>query len=211
MTTDYQFPKASPSQRDLNDHLKMGIMREINCHLIGKIEEVDLAKNTCSVSCAFKRRMTDGKEYDYPLFIDVPMLIIQGAGAFFFIPPEKGDWCLLEFNDRDLDSWWYSGKVAAPNSPRAHSLSDGIAIVGLRPQSDPIALSDDAATLDLAAYKLRLKNDLQNLKTLVDTFVDTVKNLKPIVSALNTPGTIDPATIAALTLLKTNFGLLLKE
>jgi hypothetical protein len=81
----------------------------------------------------------------------------------------------------------------------------------LRPASDPLALLDEAATMHLAQYKLRVKNDAANLKTLVDTLIDTIKTLKPIVSQLGTPGTIDPATIAALTLLKTNFDLLLKE
>jgi len=35
-----------------------------------------------------------------------------------------------------MDNWHYSGVNTAPGSMRAHSLSDGIALVGIRPRSD---------------------------------------------------------------------------
>lgn len=208
---DLQFPKAAPTTRDLMDRVKYDVAREINCHLIAKIESIDLAKNTIEASSAFKRRMSNGDEIDYPLFIDVPLLVPHAGDAFWFLPPKVGDWCLLEFNDRDIDSWWYAGSVASPNSPRAHSLADGLAIVGIRPSSNPLTLTDDAATLSLAAYQLRLKNDVANLKTLVDSLIDAILGIKPIVATLGVPGVIDPASITLLNSIKVQFGTLLKE
>jgi hypothetical protein len=157
--TDLQFPRASPTTADMLNRVKYDASREVNCHLICKIESINIAKNTITCSSAFKRRMSDDTELDYPVFVDVPLFILSGGGASLFIPPKVGDWCLLCFNDRDIDNWWYSGKVRTPASPRAHSLSDGIAIVGVRPQSDPLALVLDAVTLNAIELPIKIKNN----------------------------------------------------
>ena len=157
--TDLQFPRASPTTADMLNRVKYDVSREVNCHLICKIESINIAKNTITCSSAFKRRMSDDTELEYPVFVDVPLFILSGGGASLFIPPKVGDWCLLCFNDRDIDNWWYSGKVRTPASPRAHSLSDGIAIVGVRPQSDPLALVLDAVTLNAIELPIKIKNN----------------------------------------------------
>jgi hypothetical protein len=157
--TDLQFPRASPTTADMLNRVKYDASREVNCHLICKIESIDIAKNTITCSSAFKRRMSDDTELEYPVFVDVPLFILSGGGASLFIPPKVGDWCLLCFNDRDIDNWWYSGEVRTPASPRAHSLSDGIAIVGVRPQSDPLALVLDAVTLNAIELPINIKNN----------------------------------------------------
>lgn len=156
--TDLQFPRASPSVADMLNRVKYDTSREINCHLICKIESIDAATNTITCSSAFKRRMSDDTELDYPLFVDVPLFIMSGGDSFLFIPPKVGDWCLLCFNDRDLDNWWYSGEVRAPASPRAHSLSDGMALVGFRPQSNPLTIALDAVTLKVIDLPIKIEN-----------------------------------------------------
>lgn len=156
--TDLQFPKAAPNTADMLNRVKYDVSREINCHLICKIESIDAAKNTITCSSAFKRRMSDERELDYPLFVDVPLFVLSGGGAHLFIPPKVGDWCILMFNDRDIDDWWYSGELRAPASPRAHSLSDGMAIVGIRPQSNPLELALDAVMLNALELPITIKN-----------------------------------------------------
>lgn len=221
--TDLQFPKAAPNTADMLNRVKYDVSREINCHLICKIESIDAAKNTITCSSAFKRRMSDERELDYPLFVDVPLFVLSGGGAHLFIPPKVGDWCILMFNDRDIDDWWYSGELRAPASPRAHSLSDGMAIVGIRPQSNPLELALDAVmlnalelpitiknqdceiainagiTLDGKAEKVSVKNSANDLKTIlekvIDDLVTEIKSGAPTVTALNTPGTMAYATI----------------
>jgi hypothetical protein len=199
--TDLQFPRASPTTADMLNRVKYDASREVNCHLICKIESIDIAKNTITCSSAFKRRMSDDTELEYPVFVDVPLFILSGGGASLFIPPKVGDWCLLCFNDRDIDNWWYSGEVRTPASPRAHSLSDGIAIVGLRPQSDPLALVLDAVTLnaielpiniknndceiainagitlDGKAKKLKIKNSSKGIKELLEDVIDLMEEI----------------------------------
>ena len=237
--TDLQFPRASPTTADMLNRVKYDASREVNCHLICKIESIDIAKNTITCSSAFKRRMSDDTELEYPVFVDVPLFILSGGGASLFIPPKVGDWCLLCFNDRDIDNWWYSGEVRTPASPRAHSLSDGIAIVGLRPQSDPLALVLDAVTLnaielpiniknndceiainagitlDGKAKKVAVKNSANNLKAvlekIIDDLVTEVKAGKPTVTAFGTPGIMTYTTIdVTAAALKTEIGTLLE-
>jgi hypothetical protein len=209
------FPKATPSTRDMLDRVKQDCSREMNCHLVCRVESFDDAKNTITASAAMKRRFTDGTEVEFPVFTDVPVLTLSGGGAFLSFPIKAGDWCLLLFNDRDIDSWWYSGQVTYPNSPRHHSLSDGIAFVGLRPASDPFALVTDAVQLHAKAELIRIKNDQKNLKVLVDKLFDLIAAIKPLttIAAFNTPtlGTLDPTTVTNIPLLKAEFAQLLKE
>ena len=237
--TDLQFPRASPTTADMLNRVKYDASREVNCHLICKIESIDIAKNTITCSSAFKRRMSDDTELEYPVFVDVPLFILSGGGASLFIPPKVGDWCLLCFNDRDIDNWWYSGEVRTPASPRAHSLSDGIAIVGVRPQSDPLALVLDAVTLnaielpiniknndceiainagitlDGKAKKVAVKNSANNLKAvlekIIDDLVTEVKDGLPTVTAFGSPGIMTYSTIdVTAAALKTEIGTLLE-
>lgn len=156
--TDLQFPRAAPSVADMLNRVKYDVSREINCHLICKIESIDAATNTITCSSAFKRRLSDDTELAYPLFVDVPLFILSGGDSFLFIPPKVGDWCLLCFNDRDLDNWWYAGEVRTPASPRAHSLSDGMALVGFRPQSNPLTIALDAVTLKVIDLPIKIEN-----------------------------------------------------
>ena len=221
--TDLQFPKAAPNTADMLNRVKYDVSREINCHLICKIESIDAAKNTITCSSAFKRRLSDERELDYPLFVDVPLFVLSGGGAHLFIPPKVGDWCILMFNDRDIDDWWYSGELRAPASPRAHSLSDGMAIVGIRPQSNPLELALDAVMLnalelpitiknqdceiainagimlDGKAKKVSVKNSANDLKTIlekvIDDLVTEIKSGLPTVAAFGTPGTMTYPTI----------------
>lgn len=176
--SDLQFPRASPTTADMLNRVKYDVSREINCHLICKIESIDAAKNTITCSSAFKRRMSDDTELEYPLFVDVPLFIMTGGGAHFLIPPKVGDWCLLCFNDRDIDNWWYSGEVRTPASPRAHSLSDGIALVGVRPQSNPLNIVLDAVTLDALDLPIKFKN--QDCEIAINAGITLNSKAKPM-------------------------------
>ena len=56
-------------------------------------------------------------------------------------PVSEGDQCLLIFSQRSIDNWHKLGGIQDPvedKYPRAHSLSDAIAILGLIPKSEAI-------------------------------------------------------------------------
>lgn len=174
MMDDLQFPKATPSTRDMLDRVKQDCSRELNCHLVCKVESFNKSKNTITASAATKRRYSNGTVVEFPVFSDVPVITLSGGDSFLSFPIKAGDWCLLLFNDRDIDSWWYSGAVTYPNSPRYHSLSDGIALVGLRPASDPLALVDDAVLLNAADKKINIKNDSKTIKAILEAMLDAI-------------------------------------
>jgi hypothetical protein len=47
------------------------------------------------------------------------------------MPIQEGDECLVLFNDRDMDNWYSGSSSSGVATPRLHSFSDGIILVGL--------------------------------------------------------------------------------
>lgn len=76
-----------------------------------------------------------------PLLTDVPILIPNAGGFSLTFPIQQGDECLVAFTDTPLDAWFQSGGTDNnPMSQRRHSLSDGVAIFGVR--STPRGIQD---------------------------------------------------------------------
>ena len=84
----------------------------------------------------------NGETASYPLLVDCPCFILQGGGAFIEMPIQKGDECIILFNDRDIDNW-FNGTTKEPNSNRKHTLSDGIAIVGINNKTKTLELDGE--------------------------------------------------------------------
>lgn len=62
----------------------------------------------------------------------VPVIFPGGGGYSLTFPIAAGDEVLVVFASRCIDAWWQSGGVQGQIEQRAHDLSDGIAIAGLR-------------------------------------------------------------------------------
>lgn len=180
------------TNQDLDDvlmGLKEFIFSNLNCVQIGKVASFDPAKNTAEVEIQFKAQTEDGTLVDYPLLVDVPIFILSGGGAYIDMPVTAGDYCVILFNDRDIDTWWSSGNVKQPNSKRAHSLADGIALVGITPQSKVYALDGEklriqaeGKILQANAEEIHLNGDgerlvtWQDLQTVLSTAEALIKN-----------------------------------
>lgn len=90
-----------------------------------------------------------------PVLVDVPISFPGGGGCILTFPIKPGDECLVVFASRCLDAWWQqgpgtaeaTGDIVPPPYARMHSLSDGIAFVGLR--SSPRELDIDVDTAQL--------------------------------------------------------------
>lgn len=124
-----------PSIKILLDDLRAEIFATINCVQIAKVEKVTPGEQTIEASIQIKRLAADGTSTAYPILVDVPYMVLQGGGAYIDMPIAAGDYCLILFNDRNIDSWWSTANVADPPSKRKHSLSDGFAIVGFNPKT----------------------------------------------------------------------------
>jgi hypothetical protein len=145
---------------DLDDlllELKTEIFSQLNCVQIGKIQSVNLSEQTAEIEIQFKRQVTDDKIVDYPLLVDCPIFVMQGGGSFIEFPIQPGDFCLVLFNDRNIDQWWAKGAKAAPVGQRKHSLSDGFALVGINPKTSALNLSGDKIIIKSDNYPIRLE------------------------------------------------------
>jgi hypothetical protein len=211
----------------LNEHAR-AINLKLNCHAIGQIQDFNSAKQTCTVTLNYQRefvsRNNDGtysaKPVPYPTLINVPIVILSGGNANLTFPIKHGDDCLILFNDRDLDTWLTSATVQPPNTPRLHSLSDGIALVGLKHykksiagyDTDKVVLKNGDTYVGISETHLKIANNLTSLKDILDDLISAL-NTSPLIAVTGSPGgpsPINPAITTKLSALSTKIGNLLE-
>jgi len=223
-----------PDLRALLDNLKAEIFYTLNCHQLGVIESFDPVKQTASIRLSMLR-VIGTEEVAYPLLTDCPVMFPAAGGAYMTFPVVKGDPCLVLFNDRDIDNWFTTGNVVAPNSIRAHSLSDGIAILGIRSLANPPPYTaNDAVVVSYGNSSVKLKTGIGELITIKNQhylgtgtltigsrlhFDNPLADLRGTLDQLcntltawvNTGGsTPNPATIAAIAAVKTKLSYILE-
>lgn len=189
---------SEPTLRDaLNLHTKE-VMMALNCHAIGTIASFDSSKQTVRATINYQKtyfkKQEDGTAQpllvSYPSLIDVPAIVLGGGLVSLKMPISAGDTCLILFNDRDMDDWISSGQVGqGVATPRLHSFSDGIALVGLSSfnnpwtgyQADKAVLGDDVCSLVVGDTEASLYNGT----TAVEVHASKVK-IKNVTTTLNT-------------------------
>ena len=225
-------PITQPDHRALlNGHLAE-VFSSLNCHEVGELVSFDDATQTASVKLMVQRvvfnqpqTVDDGLQQtpmivDYPLLVDVPVFIYSGGTASFRMPFAAGDPCLVLFNDRDIDAWFATGTKLPPNSPRMHSLADGLALVGFRNKANALpsyvstetalvnngariaALNDGTVEITTANASVKLKSD--GTVEIKSTALGSTLNLQAKVGVSNGSGSLLGALDALATLL-TNF------
>ena len=149
MTPENFYPISEPSIANILSRHKIEVSRWINCVQIAQIVSFNKLTNTASVQIVGKREFVDGEILDYPLLTDCPVFILQGGGSWLEMPIAKDDHCIVLFNDRDIDNWYSSSLTfnPTPNTLRAHSLSDGLVLVGINPLMDALLLSGSGVEL----------------------------------------------------------------
>ncbi len=129
-----------PELKDLLDLHKKDIFLGLNCHAIATIQSFDPTQQTASATVNYKKTYFKPNAQgvyratlvDYPQLIDCPVLCLGGGAGSLRFPIAAGDECLVLFNDRDLDVWFQGSSSSAVATPRLHSFSDAIIIVGIR-------------------------------------------------------------------------------
>lgn len=176
--------------------LEEKILFEINCVAIGKIDKVHYGEQTVEALIVYKHVVRTGEIKDYPLLLDVPFFVLQGGISYLEMPITQGDYCILLFNDRNFSTWWDSEDEKEPESLRKHSLSDGIALVGINPKTK---------VFDIDGEKTRLHTD-KKLVLDADGSVSLLSNKTELVEIGNSVallGKIWNDTMDALTALHT--------
>jgi hypothetical protein len=103
----------------------------------GRVERYDAVTQMADVK-PLVQAMDEVEEDEFlaaalPVICNVPV-VFPGAGGFrMTLPVQPGDTVLLVFADCSLDRWLAVGGDVDPGDPRAHNLTDAIAIPGLHP------------------------------------------------------------------------------
>lgn len=201
-------------------------MLSLNCHALATIQSFDATKQTVTATVNYKKSYlqagTDGVykqvAVDYPLLLDVPIYIMGGGESVITFPIQTGDTCSILFNDRDIDNWIQSGQIVPPASGRLHSMSDGIALIGVRSAQNPVVNYDtDHAQLSWGETRLGVSADkilATNAagKTLNDVLQDLVAQIQLITvicAAPSSPSGV-PVNAAAFAAIATEISALLE-
>lgn len=100
--------------------------------------------NSETINCrSVINRVVDGESIEFPEFVDVPVISLQGGGKSLSFPIAEGDYCLLFIAERCFDNWWVGGDFQSPLEMRMHDYSDGFALVGINPLSGAIPITKD--------------------------------------------------------------------
>lgn len=209
---------TNPELSDVLNALKKDIFLSLNCHALATVQAFDSSKLTVTATInykkAFSRAGSDGVYktvlVDYPILLDVPVIVMSGGLAQLTFPISKGDTCLILFNDRDIDNWFQSGQVGEVASGRLHSFSDGIALIGLRSQANPIASYDNTRAklalgttmVGVGVDKVKIANALYTLNTLLQNLISQIELITVTCATPGNPSSppINAAAIAAIAL-----------
>lgn len=135
---------ADPELKDVLSLFRRDIFLNLNCHAIGKIQLFNPLNQTATVSINYLKTFLVpditgvyvNKMVSYPLLGTCPVICLGGGNTAMTFPITTGDDCLVFFNDRDMDNWYSGSSTSGVNTPRMHSISDAIVLVGLRSQNN---------------------------------------------------------------------------
>ena len=175
--TKIRKPLMTPELPDLLRMFRDEIFSNLNCVKVGKIQSFDGTKKTAQVQVMFKRVVGD-QITSYPLLVDCPIFTLQGGGGAVYMPIAAGNPCLVLFADRNIDAWYSTGSEAAPNTPRCHDLSDGIAFVGIEPLTTTLAAYPaNEARMTYSGARLGLKGGKANIQNATVNLIDALEKL----------------------------------
>lgn len=172
---------APPEMADLMLAIKRDIALSINCIQIGTIDDYDPITNTAKAKINFKRRLGSGDIVNYPVLADCPVFVLSGGDSFISCPITRDDECLVLFNDRNIDNWWYSGDIDVPDNTRCHDIADGIILVGVKSLPNATNASSKPSTNTIrisgGSKKIAIVNDTTDLKTQLDALITNINSV----------------------------------
>lgn len=165
----------TPNLNDFIDARVQRMMASMACVGIGTIQSFNATQQTASVSMNYKRILkgaamaennidTVDVIKDYPILVKVPVVFLGGGAGRLTFPVTQGDPCVLFFNDRDMDTWIETGiAINPPNSERMHSMTDAIALVGIRSNANPLSDFNTiiASLIDKTGERLAQAGDMK--------------------------------------------------
>lgn len=195
-------PIQEPDLTALLTQLRQDILYSLNCHQVGRITKFNSANQTAEIELSMLR-VVGSRQIIYPVLVDCPVFVHSGGGACITMPISPGDTCLVLFNDRNIDSWFSTGNVVAPNNRRAHDLSDGMALVGFRNLANKVlGYSSNSVDLRAGPHRVAINNDSTSLKAVLDAVYVACMALNSAKSGSDASAAIAPIQTLAAQLLK---------
>lgn len=214
MTTGFSqnlTPVREPTLKDLLDLNNKELLLNLNCHHIGTIQAFNSTNQTVQVTINYTKtffqfqaetQTYESVNVNYPIIAECPLIVHGGGLAHITFPVAPGDQCILFFNDRDIDNW-FNGSLTSPNkTPRLHSFTDCVALVGPNNLNTIIANYDATRALitngtvkngiNPVTNKLTLTNGT-SLNTLLQNLCTQLENLTTALAALTVTG-VTPGT-----------------
>lgn len=203
---------ATPDLRQtLQSYKKDNIFGNYHFHKIGKITSVNFAQAICKVEIMHKYEDKNATLKTRPLLACPIKLNYTNSGGIKQ-PVNKGDYCIVLFNDVSIDEWFRNGGVSLPVSTRQHHISDGIAIPFIFASNSALpTYNNDSTEVFYNNTKITLKdkikinNNTTDIKTILDSLItdynDAVKNSLQslvILDSMGAPCTIDSASADSL-------------
>lgn len=180
-----------PELKDLLNLFRKDVLLGLNCHAIATIQNFDASAQTASATINYKRTYFKPDPatgvygptlVDYPQLIDCPVICLGGGGGALTFPITQGDECLALFNDRDLDNWYAGSSSSGVATPRLHSFSDAVLLVGLRSANtklddynpdNPELRSGELVATFIKEGKLKFQNTTGELITALYNIITT--------------------------------------
>lgn len=215
---------SDPNLSDVLNLLKKDVMLSLNCHAIATVQSFDSSNQTVKATINYKKtyyqKNAETNQYDpvfvdYPVLVDCPTIFLGGGALSLRMPVKAGDECLILFNDRDIDTWFSSSQIKAPNSNRLHSFADGIALVGIRSAQNALEdwtdqtaeLTDGTSSMKVggasskagfyrqaakievnASEKVEISNTIGALGALLQELISEIQTLVTLTSAITVTG-----------------------
>ncbi len=160
-----------PQLKDLLDLFKKDLLINVNCHHVASIQTFNPVNQTATATVNYKKTVFEPSALeggyvpvlkDYPVLLDCPVVCIGGGNGALTFPVSAGDECVVMFNDRDIDNWLQGSSASAVATPRLHSFSDGIILVGIR------SLANVIPSYSSTHVELRTKDGINKIAIAVD-------------------------------------------
>lgn len=212
---------SNPNLLDIFQLLKVDIFNNFNCHRIGKINIFNSSNQTASIELVDRATLPistgDGKILKtFPLLVDCPVYVNKSNSGGFTRPIIVGEYCLVLFNDRNIENWFNNGGINELADSRTHNLTDCLIIPGIFSDSNPLGDYNNSATeMNLGSTKISLdskvgiSNSSKSLKDLIEQLINALIALQ-VVDPISGNLPITAATATALNQAITDFNLLLK-
>jgi hypothetical protein len=108
------------------------------------------------------QQIINGENVSHTVLFDLPLVFPTAGGFSITFPVSIDDEVLILYSDRCIDGWLESGEVSRQITHRAHDISDGFAIVGVKSEPNAIqGYSEDHLEIrdDSGNQAIRLNSD----------------------------------------------------